>query len=325
MTNFLNENLNPKHYSLVKQIGKGAFSSVYLYKKNTINTTQPNKLVYKVIKDKYYKYSKKETDLLDLLSKYNNKYIVKYYGYFEKINTKTLVFEYLDSNLYNFYKNTVFYNINDIIKICYQIFKGLKFIHSFDIIHTDLKPENIMINEYTYKTKIIDFGSIQQISTQSKKHFYICTRYYRAPEIIYNINYNQSIDIWSAGCIFAELLMRKPLFPVKNEKQLFKLINNLLGSPKLTDYLYTEKYREQFIYKNANTNNTKLEYLKTPLCFKYKFNHYLDKYDSSKVINLYIIELLKKILNYDYNLRPTALECLKSPIFLEYNLVFINK
>lgn len=321
---FLNENINTKHYSLVKKIGKGAFSSVYLYKKNTINTTQPNKLVYKIIKEKYYKYSKKETDLLDLFSKYKNKYIVRYYGYFEKINTKTLIFEYLDSNLYNFYKNTVFYNMNDIIKICYQIFKGLEFIHSFDIIHTDLKPENIMINENTYETKIIDLGSTQKINFQQKKHFYICTRYYRAPELIYNINYNQSIDIWSAGCIFAELLMRKPLFPVKNENQLFKLINNLLGSPRTNDYIYSEKYREQFIYEDK-TNKNKLEYLKTPLCFKYKFNNYLNTYNSSKIINLCIIKLLKKILIYDYNSRPSAFDCLKSPIFLEYNLVFRNK
>ena len=72
-----------------------------------------------------------------------------------------------------------------------------------------------MIDETTVKTKIIDFGSIIDKKKLSYKNFYISTRYYRAPEIIYNLMFNEKIDIWSIGCIIAELVRNKPLLTAK--------------------------------------------------------------------------------------------------------------
>ena len=143
---------------------------------------------------------------------------------------KILVFERMNDNLFIFYKNNMYF-MNSIFKIMYCIFSGLKFIHSLDIIHTDIKPENIMIDKINLNVKLIDFGSFQLKSCR-KNNFYVSTRYYRAPELIYNLYYDEKIDIWSAGCIFVELITKKPLFQVKNQKELFKKINDLLGSPK---------------------------------------------------------------------------------------------
>ena len=116
------------------------------------------------------------------------------------------------------------------------MFKGIEFIHSLNVIHSDLKPENVLIDETTMKTKLIDFGSIINKQKLTYKNFYVSTRYYRAPEIIYNLMFNEKIDIWSIGCIIAELVRNKPLFTSKNEDKLFEMINDLLGTPK--DILY---------------------------------------------------------------------------------------
>ena len=125
----------------------------------------------------------------------------------------------MKTNLYLFYKENK-YSINTIIKIMFQLFQALKFIHNYGIIHSDVKPENVMINESDFKVKLIDFGSYQY-NILPKKHFYVCTRYYRAPELIYNLYFDEKIDIWSAGCIFVELIKKKPLFQVKNQDLLF--------------------------------------------------------------------------------------------------------
>ena len=107
--------------------------------------------------------------------------------------------------------------------------RGLKYLHSAGVVHRDLKPSNILINE-NCDLKICDLGL-----ARVKEHNmtgYVSTRYYRAPEIMLTWRkYNEKVDIWSAGCIFAELLMGEPLFPGKNHINQFCVITELLGSP----------------------------------------------------------------------------------------------
>nr|CAH7765458.1 unnamed protein product [Callosobruchus chinensis] len=95
--------------------------------------------------------------------------------------------------------------------LVYQILRGLKYIHSAGIIHRDLKPSNIAVNE-DCELKILDFGLARP--TENEMTGYVATRWYRAPEIMLNwMHYNQTVDIWSVGCIMAELLTGKTLFP----------------------------------------------------------------------------------------------------------------
>ncbi|KAI8848023.1 hypothetical protein BC829DRAFT_394887 [Chytridium lagenaria] len=100
----------------------------------------------------------------------------------------------------------------------YQILRGLKYVHSAGVVHRDLKPSNILINE-NCDLKICDFD-------------YVSTRYYRAPEIMLTWQkYDEAVDIWSVGCIFAEMLEGKPLFPGKDHVHQFSIITELLGTP----------------------------------------------------------------------------------------------
>lgn len=96
----------------------------------------------------------------------------------------------------------------------YQILRGLKYIHSAQVLHRDLKPSNILVNE-NCDLKICDFGLAR--ITDIEMTGYVSTRYYRAPEIMLTWqHYDKAVDIWSVGCIFAEMLIGQPLFPGKD-------------------------------------------------------------------------------------------------------------
>ncbi|PLB43561.1 mitogen-activated protein kinase hog1 [Aspergillus steynii IBT 23096] len=111
----------------------------------------------------------------------------------------------------------------------YQILRGLKFVHSAGVVHRDLKPSNILINE-NCDLKICDFGLARIQDPQMTG--YVSTRYYRAPEIMLTWQkYDVEVDIWSAACIFAEMLEGKPLFPGKDHVNQFSIITELLGTP----------------------------------------------------------------------------------------------
>ncbi len=111
----------------------------------------------------------------------------------------------------------------------YQILRGLKYVHSAGVIHRDLKPSNILINE-NCDLKICDFGLARIQDPQMTG--YVSTRYYRAPEIMLTWQkYGVEVDIWSAGCIFAEMIDGRPLFPGNDHVHQFSIITELLGSP----------------------------------------------------------------------------------------------
>ena len=107
--------------------------------------------------------------------------------------------------------------------------RGLKYVHSAGVVHRDLKPSNILINE-NCDLKICDFGLARIQDPQMTG--YVSTRYYRAPEIMLTWQkYDVEVDIWSAACIFAEMLEGKPLFPGKDHVNQFSIITELLGTP----------------------------------------------------------------------------------------------
>lgn len=98
----------------------------------------------------------------------------------------------------------------------YQLLRGLKYIHSAGIIHRDLKPSNLLLNA-NCDLKICDFGLARTSSENEFMTEYVVTRWYRAPELLLNSSeYSAAIDVWSVGCIFMELMNRKPLFAGKD-------------------------------------------------------------------------------------------------------------
>lgn len=113
--------------------------------------------------------------------------------------------------------------------LMYQIFRAFKYIHSAKVIHRDLKPGNIAVNE-NCELKVLDFGLARH--SDDSMTGYVATRWYRAPEIMLNwMAYNEKVDIWSCGCIMAELLTQKVLFPGDDHIDQLTRIMKLVGKP----------------------------------------------------------------------------------------------
>jgi len=119
--------------------------------------------------------------------------------------------------------------------LSYQIFRGLGYLHSLGICHRDIKPENLLMDNQKMVLKLSDFGSAKLLVPNEPSLSYICSRLYRAPELFAKYElYGCAVDIWSAGCVLAELLKGSPLFasPKHDRKQL-RFIVNMLGAEGL--------------------------------------------------------------------------------------------
>lgn len=181
----------------------------------------------------------------------------------------------------------------------YQILRGLKYVHSAGVIHRDLKPSNILINE-NCDLKICDFGLARIQDPQMTG--YVSTRYYRAPEIMLTWQkYDTEVDIWSAGCIFAEMIEGKPLFPGKDHVDQFSIITKLLGSPPPA------------VIDTICSENT-LKFVKSlPPRESIPFSKRFAGVDPEA------IDLLSKMLVFDPKKRITAAQALEHPYLAPYH------
>jgi len=104
---------------------------------------------------------------------------------------------------------------NILVKIySYQLLRSIAYIHAIGICHRDIKPQNVLVDTNSHILKLCDFGSAKQLIPGEPNVSYICSTYYRAPELIFgNSNYTTSIDVWSVGCVIAELMLGQPIFP----------------------------------------------------------------------------------------------------------------
>jgi len=122
----------------------------------------------------------------------------------------------------------------------YQVLRGLKYIHSCNVLHRDLKPSNLLVNE-NCDLKITDFGLSRGVNPSDCLDFlteYVVTRWYRAPEIVLSSDtYTKAVDMWSVGCIFGELLGRKPLFPGSDHVNQLATILDVIGTPNVDSEL----------------------------------------------------------------------------------------
>lgn len=135
----------------------------------------------------------------------------------------------------------------------YQILRGLKYIHSANVLHRDLKPSNLLING-NCDLKICDFGlaRVADPELESTTQFteYVATRWYRAPEIMLNSRgYSKSIDVWSVGCILAEMISGRAIFPGKHYLEQLQLILKVIGMPRREelDWIRNERARDYLI------------------------------------------------------------------------------
>jgi len=183
----------------------------------------------------------------------------------------------------------------------YQMFRGLKYIHSAGVIHRDLKPENILINGSNCKLKITDFGLSRGVFKEKVNLTeYVVTRWYRAPEVMCSAKqYDEKVDVWSVGCIFAELLLGKPLFPGGNHIEQLKIIIQVMGKPKDLSWIKTPEAKT-WVGNMSNYKGKKLEQVFPMATAK-------------------ALQLLKKILILDPNQRSSVLDALEEPYVEQYH------
>ncbi|XP_030066018.1 mitogen-activated protein kinase 7 [Microcaecilia unicolor] len=147
-----------------------------------------------------------------------------------------VVLDLMESDLHQIIHSSQLLTLEHVRYFLYQLLRGLKYIHSANVLHRDLKPSNLLINE-NCELKIGDFGMARGLCSKPEeyKYFmteYVATRWYRAPELMLSLHeYTRAIDMWSVGCIFAEMLGRKQLFPGRNYVHQLQLIMTVLGTP----------------------------------------------------------------------------------------------
>eukprot|EP00850_Spirogloea_muscicola_P012422 SM000080S22937 [mRNA] locus=s80:240271:241973:- [translate_table: standard] len=146
-----------------------------------------------------------------------------------------LVYELMDTDLHQIIRSSQPLTDDHYQYFIYQLLRGLKYVHTANVLHRDLKPSNLLLNA-SCDLKICDFGLARTGSEKGFMTEYVVTRWYRAPELLLSCEeYTAAIDLWSVGCIFAELLGRTPLFPGKDYIHQLKLIINSIGSPDEDD------------------------------------------------------------------------------------------
>jgi glycogen synthase kinase 3 beta len=209
-----------------------------------------------------------------------------------------LVLEYVPETLYSltrYYRKQRHGVIpHNLVKLyTFQLMRALAHIHGMNICHRDVKPENVLVDPVKNIVKLCDFGSSKVLVPNEPNIPYICSRFYRAPELILgNDRYSTAVDVWSAGCVLAEMLQGTPLFPgSSNVDQLVEIIK-VLGTPT----------KEQLVQLNPGQINIRVPPMQ--LC---SWNSILPYAPEEAV------DLLKMILKYVPTERITAIDacCVK--------------
>ncbi|XP_053533792.1 homeodomain-interacting protein kinase 3 isoform X1 [Ictalurus punctatus] len=222
-------------YEVLDFLGRGTFGQVVkCWKRGTSEV-----VAVKILKNhpSYARQGQIEVGILARLSGENadEHNLVRAFECFQHRNHTCLVFEMLEQNLYDFLKQNKFspLPLKVIRPILQQVATALKKLKAMGLIHADLKPENIMLVDpvrQPYRVKVIDFGSASHVS-KAVCSTYLQSRYYRAPEIILGLPFCEAIDMWSLGCVIAELFLGWPLYPGALEYDQIRYISQTQGLP----------------------------------------------------------------------------------------------
>jgi glycogen synthase kinase 3 beta len=297
--------IRKKNYRIIKRLGKGAFGTVYQARWLSNNHVLAVKETFQDPK-----FVNREGDISKLMDHEN---VVKFLdvSYVHRNGKKYLIL------VMDYYPHSLQDVINQMSRlqrrvnaatfktIALSIFRGLEHIHSKSIAHRDIKPDNILVNLNEGKVVIADLGSAKPINDGSYNKSYICSRIYRAPELVVGCqNYTYGIDIWSAGCVLLEILLLTPLFPARSNDHLLALMQKFLG--KLTEDQIT-RLKEGIVegepVKVQNTSVMEKVSEHTQQC--------------GGILTQPLMELLSRTLQWDPQIRIGSKDAVEHAYFIE--------
>jgi serine/threonine protein kinase len=298
----MEEKQKPKHkqiklydqvYEKVEKISSGTYGKVY----KVILKKDPSK-IYALKMYSNFQEGMDVTALREILilKEISHPNIVKMIDIFYNINSLYVQYEYIDTELSHLiYKMKL--EPKHIKNLFYQFLLGLSEIHKNCILHRDLKPQNLLVNNKGI-LKIADFGLARFISspgrTMTKN---VISDWYRPPEIFFGAKlYSFSIDVWSAGCILGEMALREPLFADNSEIGILTKIFSLLGVPDSSSWADAEQLEHYKLFDNGDVVTIKKKFINfSPLG----------------------IDLLEKMIVLDPNKRISIKDALEHPYFNE--------
>lgn len=293
-------------YTNCKVIGNGSFGVVFQARQLGVPKHLEDIAIKKVLQDKRFK--NRELQIMRLVKHPN---VVDLRAFFYSSGEKkdevylNLVLEFVPETVYRTSRHYVKLKQpipNLQIKLyMYQLLRSLAYIHSVGICHRDIKPQNLLLNPSTGVLKLCDFGSAKILVPGEPNVSYICSRYYRAPELIFGAtNYSTNIDIWSTGCVMAELMLGQPLFPGESGIDQLVEIIKVLGTPT----------REQIKTMNPNYMEHKFPQIKP-----HPFSKVFRPRTSQDML-----DLVARLLEYTPTARLSAIEAMCHPLFHELRL-----
>ncbi|KAJ3187586.1 negative regulator of the PHO system, partial [Irineochytrium annulatum] len=288
-----------ERYMRLEKLGEGTYATVHKGKNRLTADVVALKEIHLDAEEGAPSTAIREISLMKELKHAN---IVRLYDVIHTEKTLTLIFEYMDMDLKKF-MDTQGNNGAIQPQLCKQfmgqLLAGIAFCHENRVLHRDLKPQNLLINS-KYELKLADFGLARAfgipVNTFSNE---VVTLWYRAPDVLLGSrNYSTSIDIWSAGCIMAEMYSGKPLFPGKtNDDQLLKIFK-FLGTPTEATWPRVSELPE---YKK-----TFPMYPPQPLTTKLG------------MLDQYALDLLNRMIQYQPHMRISAKDAMNHVYFADY-------
>mmetsp|Transcript_7980 Transcript_7980/g.8756 ORF Transcript_7980/g.8756 Transcript_7980/m.8756 type:complete len:384 (+) Transcript_7980:150-1301(+) len=285
-------------YNAERVLGSGSFGIVY---QAQVVETGESVAIKKVFQDKRYKNRE-----LQIMKELRHPNVVELKHAFYTSGDKpgetylNVVMEYCSDTVYRVMKhyNKMKQPVPHIFVqlYSYQMSRACAYIHAVGICHRDIKPQNLLVDGRTHTLKLCDFGSAKRLVKGEPNVAYICSRYYRAPELIFGAtDYTTIIDIWSTACVTAELILGQPIFPGESGVDQLVEIIKVLGTPT----------REELMAMNPNYTEFKFPQIKP-----HPWNKVFRSRTSPEAV-----DYVSKLLVYDPKTRPSGLWCCTHSLF----------